>query len=65
MLHPTKSRPACKRWQHSSCACTGALANSSLRSQLRNASYVWLPLVPSQGSYQLLDLQSWRLRDFC
>ncbi|KAK9830574.1 hypothetical protein WJX81_000063 [Elliptochloris bilobata] len=32
---------------------------------LTNASYVWLPLVPTEGGYQILNLKSWRLRDFC
>ena len=37
--------------------------------QLPNASYVWLPMLPSgtyvwQG-YQIVDLPSWRLSDYC
>ena len=33
--------------------------------QLTNASYVWLPLVPTDDGYEIQNLQSWRLRDFC
>ena len=36
-----------------------------LPAQLANASYVWLPLVPNAHGYEIRDLKSWRLRDFC
>lgn len=40
-------------------------ARTGLCAQLANASYVWLPLVPAPNGYQIQDVQSWRLRDYC
>jgi len=64
MYNTSCMHSGCKRSVSAVCVVSNSCA-ACLCAQLANASYVWLPLVPTRGGYEIQNLESWSLRDYC